>query len=117
VDLRTIPLYVRAGAIVPMGHVKQYISEKVDGPLALSIYPGSDGAFTVYDDDGASFGFENGEYAKIRCAWKDGARELRLSLDNGSKLLPATPRTIEAKVIGGSTRQVRFDGKPLTVRF
>ena len=117
VDLRTMPLYVRAGAVIPTGPVKQFTSEKVDGPLKLSIYPGSDGAFTIYDDDGTSFQFEKGEYAKIRGAWKDSTRELTLSLEKGSKLLPATPRAIEAQMIGGGTRQLRFDGKPLTVHF
>jgi alpha-glucosidase/alpha-D-xyloside xylohydrolase len=65
VDLQTLPLYVRAGAIIPMGPVKQYTSQKVDGPLQLSVYPGQDGSFVLYDDDGVSFHFEKGEYAKF----------------------------------------------------
>ena len=52
VDLSTMPLYVRAGSIIPMGPVKQYAAEKVDGPLTLLIYPGAD-AFALYEDDGA----------------------------------------------------------------
>ncbi len=47
-----MPLYVRAGTILPLGPVKQYTSEVVDGPLTLQIYPGADGQFMVYEDDG-----------------------------------------------------------------
>ena len=115
VDLRTMPLYVRAGAVIPTGPVKQFTSQKVEGPLTLTIYPGRDGAFTVYDDDGISFQFEKGEYAKIRCAWNDRARDLTLDLESGSKLLPGTPRAIGIRLMGGGTRQVRFEGKAITV--
>ena len=62
VDLETLPFYVRAGAIVPIGPVKQYVDEKVDAPLELRIYPGSDGRFVLYDDDGVSFDYERGEF-------------------------------------------------------
>jgi dienelactone hydrolase len=52
VDLATMPLYVRAGAILPLGPVKQYTEEVVDAPLTFVIYPGADGSFTWYEDDG-----------------------------------------------------------------
>ena len=52
VDLATMPLYVRAGAIIPMGPVKQYTSEPSDEPLTLVVYPGADGASSWYEDDG-----------------------------------------------------------------
>ena len=52
VSLATIPLFARAGGIIPMGPVKQYTDEPVRGPTTLCIYPGADGKFTLYDDDG-----------------------------------------------------------------
>src|SRR5262249_11958401 len=52
VDLATVPLYIRAGAILPMGPVRQYTGEEVDGPLSLRVYPGADGRFQLYEDDG-----------------------------------------------------------------
>ncbi|MBV9154923.1 MAG: glycoside hydrolase family 31 protein [Acidobacteriaceae bacterium] len=116
IDLQTLPLYVRAGAIIPAGPVKQYTSQKVAGPLKLSVYPGQDGTFVLYDDDGSTFQFERGEYAKIRCAWNEGAHRLTLTLESGSKMLPATPRDFEVRVVGGGIRRVRFEGKPLTVQ-
>src|SRR5262249_5825636 len=57
VDLTTMPLLVRAGSIIPMGPVKQYTGEKVDGALTLTIYPGADALTAIYDDDGASFNY------------------------------------------------------------
>jgi alpha-glucosidase (family GH31 glycosyl hydrolase) len=98
-----------------VGPVKQYTSQKVDGPLQLSVYPGQDGSFVLYDDDGVSFHFEKGEYAKIRCTWNDRIRTLRIALETGSKMLLSTPRDYEVRVLGGRTRRVRFEGKPLTL--
>ena len=53
VDLETMPLYVRAGSILPLGPVKQFTGEKVEQPLSVSIYPGSDASFLLYEDDGS----------------------------------------------------------------
>jgi alpha-glucosidase (family GH31 glycosyl hydrolase) len=50
-----MPLYVRAGAIVPMGPMRQYTSDPVEGPLTLTVYPGADGSFQLYEDDGMTF--------------------------------------------------------------
>ncbi len=69
VDLETMPLYVRAGAIVPLGPVKQYTAEAVDAPTTLRIYPGADGAFLLYDDDGKSFAYQRGDWMGIACRW------------------------------------------------
>ena len=65
VDLKTMPLYVRAGAIIPTGPVKQHTGETADAPLTLTVYPGADGTADVYEDDGASFAHKAGEYRKI----------------------------------------------------
>ena len=49
-----MPIYVRAGAIIPVDPVRQYTSQPVDGPTGLRVYRGADGQFTLYDDDGIS---------------------------------------------------------------
>jgi len=61
VDLRTMPLYIKAGAIVPFGPVRQYTGEPVDEPLMLRVHPGADGRFVLYEDDGESFRYRHGE--------------------------------------------------------
>jgi alpha-glucosidase (family GH31 glycosyl hydrolase) len=116
VDLETMPLYVRAGAIVPMGPVKQYTGEKVDGPLEVTVYPGADGAFLQYEDDGASFNFRKGEWMGIRMSWNDARKTLSLRLEPGSKMLPPARREIRVKA-GGEARDVVFEGRNVEVRF
>jgi alpha-glucosidase (family GH31 glycosyl hydrolase) len=117
VDLETMPLYVRAGAIVPFGPVKQYTAEKSDEPVTLTVYPGADGRFVLYEDDGTTFNFEKGEFMKLRCEWNDRARQLTLSLEQGSKLLAPAPRNFKVRVAPSKeTREVVFSGKPVVVK-
>ncbi len=118
VDLATMPLYARAGAIIPFGPIKQYTGEKVDGPLTLIVYPGADGAFTLYEDDGATFNYRRGEWMKVRIAWNNARRALSLRLAPGSKMLPPLRRVIEVRLVGEKTaRHVVFEGRPLEVKF
>src|SRR5262249_22510804 len=117
VDLATLPLYVRAGAILPFGPVKQYADEAVEGSPQLRIYPGADGEFFWYEDDGASLAYERGEFTRIGIAWDDSRRELRLALAPGSQMLVPRPRTFEIELRGQSSKkQIEFDGEPLTLR-
>ena len=84
-DLKTIPLYVRAGALVPMGPIRQYTAEPSDEPAVLRVYPGADGRFSWYEDDGSSFHYRQGEFTNIECAWDDAARKLTLTVKTGKK--------------------------------
>jgi len=79
--LDSMPLYVKAGAIVPMGQVKQFTTEKATEPTTLRIYPGADGHFRWYDDDGTSFEYERGRYMLVNCEWNDSSRTLQLTRD------------------------------------
>ena len=114
VDLATVPLYVRAGSLLPLGPVKQYVDEPSDQPLTISIYPGTNGNFLLYEDDGKSFDFRRGEWMGIEMAWNDTHRTLSLHLAEGSKMLPPLPRRIELK-LEQRTRLVEFDGSPRQV--
>jgi len=117
VDLATLPLYVRAGAIVPLGPVKQHTGEATDEPLTLLIYPGRDAAFLLYEDDGRSFDYRNGQWMGIQLEWREASRRLSLRLAEGSRMLPPQRRPLEARVIG--TRRARslvFEGRPIDVQ-
>ena len=117
VDLETTPIYVRAGAIVPSGPVRQYVDEAVAGPLTLTICPGADGSSSLYDDDGRTFDYRKGQFARIEARWDDGGRRLRLSLAPGSRMLSSTPRAIDVAIIGEKKRTpVKFEGKVVEVR-
>jgi len=116
VDLETIPLYVRAGAVIPFGPVKQYVGEKVDQPLSVRVYPGADGRFVLYEDDGSTFAFERGEFMRLAMEWNDQPRRLRMSLAQGSRLFGPAARDIEVELSGGGKKTVRFSGSPVTVQ-
>jgi len=116
VDLETLPLFVRAGSILPMGPVKQYSAEKVDTPLSLSIYPGADASFLIYEDDGKSFNYRRGEWMGIQVKWNDAGRKLDLSLYPGSRMLPPAPRAIDVQ-LGKAIKSISFRGAPVSVGF
>jgi alpha-glucosidase (family GH31 glycosyl hydrolase) len=117
VDLATTPLYVRAGAIVPMGPVRQYTAEPVDGPLTVTVYPGADGSFDMFEDDGKSFEYRrDGGWMGITFAWSDRDRRLTMMLSPGSRMRPPMIRDVEVRLAGtGRTQAVKFSGRRLTV--
>lgn len=116
VDLETMPLFVAAGTILPFGPVKQYTSEETVQPLSISIYPGDDGSFLLYEDDGRSFDYRRGEWMGTRLSWNDDRRTLTLSLEPGSRTLGPLQRTISVKLLH-SEKTVAFSGKPVQVKF
>src|SRR5262249_19737105 len=71
VALETMPLFVRAGAVLPMGPIKQYADEPTEEPLTLVVYPGANGAASMYDDDGKSFVYKTGAFMKTTMSWQD----------------------------------------------
>ncbi len=116
VDLETMPLYVRAGAILPLGPVKQHTSEKVDAPLEITVYPGADGAFLLYDDAGNGFDYRKGQWTGIRMTWNDSRRTLSFRLDSGSKMTRARYE-MAVGAVGSTARQaVAFTGRPLDLK-
>ncbi|MEO8415370.1 MAG: TIM-barrel domain-containing protein [Ginsengibacter sp.] len=79
-----IPLYVRAGSIVPMGPNIEYATENPGGAIELRIYPGADGAFMLYDDENDNYHYEKGDYATIKFIWNDQLRQLSITDRKGS---------------------------------
>ena len=116
VDLETMPFYVRAGSILPLGPVKQFVNERVDEPLSISVYPGADASFLLYDDDGSSFNYRKGEWMGIQMFWNDARKTLDLRLAAGSRMLSPEPRAMTVQM-GEAIRRVTFDGKPTQVSF
>lgn len=79
-----IPLFVKAGSIVPFGPEKQYTSEKVDSVTELRVYAGADAAFKLYEDDGVSYNYEQGKYSTILIQWDDRKKELVIGERKGA---------------------------------
>jgi len=98
--------------------VKQYTSEKIDGPLTLQIYPGANGNFFLYEDDGSTFNYHRGEWMGIQMAWNDHSRQLTLRLAEGSRMLPQLRRKIEVRIVTEKTmRAIVFEGRPVQLKF
>ena len=82
--LKTIPLYVRAGGIIPLGPDVQYASEKPWDNLEIRVYPGKNGEFVLYEDEGDNYNYEKGQYSTITFDWNDKKNELTISDRKGS---------------------------------
>jgi alpha-glucosidase (family GH31 glycosyl hydrolase) len=117
VDLATMPLYVRAGSILPFAPLRQYTSEPVDGPLSLVVYPGADATYELYEDDGFSFNYRRGEWMKLAVNWDDDARRLTVKLASGSRMLAPLHRNIEVRVAPEKeTKRIEFSGRPVEIQ-
>jgi alpha-D-xyloside xylohydrolase len=81
--LDILPLLVRGGSILPLGPVKQWHDETPDDPLELRVYPGADGAFTLYEDAGDGYGYERGQSSRIPLTWDDARGVLRIGERQG----------------------------------
>jgi len=79
-----MPLYVKSGTILPMGPEIQYTAEKLDAPLTLLVYTGEDGYFSLYEDEGTNYQYENGAFARIPIRYNDLEKKLEIGKREGS---------------------------------
>jgi alpha-D-xyloside xylohydrolase len=82
--LNRMPLYVRAGSIVPVGPEIQYTSEKPDAPITLFVFTGADGSFDLYEDDGESYAYEKGEFTRIPLRYDAAKGTLTIGTRSGN---------------------------------
>ncbi|HYD25179.1 MAG TPA: TIM-barrel domain-containing protein [Croceibacterium sp.] len=106
-----MPLFVRAGAIVPLGPDVQWTGEDPQGPLTIHVFAGADGEFTLYEDQGEDMGYTRGELARIALRWDDAARKLTIGRREGRFPGMASTRRIGVVVHGGEAGPV-FDRPP-----
>ena len=111
-----IPVLVRAGSIVPIGPVQQFAGEKPPSDLEIRVYPGADGDFSLYEDEGTNYNYEKGMRSTIHFHWNDERRELSIGQRNGQ--FSGMLRSRQFKLVAvdtGSLRQVPYHGKKLTL--
>jgi len=124
--LDRLPLYVRAGSIVPMGPDVEYAAEKPADPIELRVYRGADGSFTLYEDENDNYDYEKGAYATIPIHWDDTARALTIGERKGKFPGMLETRTFRIVFAGeghgvgiGQTTQpdkvVQYSGKPVAI--
>ena len=98
--LAKLPLYVRAGSIVPMGPAMEWSTEKPADPIELRIYPGADGDFTLYEDENDNYDYANGAHATIPLHWDDATHTLAIGARQGSYPGMLPQHTFRLVVVG-----------------
>ena len=105
-----VPMFVRAGSIVPLGAEMQYVGEKPWDSLELRVYPGADGSFTLYEDQGDGYDYERGVCSTILFQWNDRTRTLTLGERQGSYPGMLQQRQFTIVLPDGRQQQVSYDG-------
>jgi alpha-D-xyloside xylohydrolase len=122
--IETIPLFVKAGSIVPLGPKLQYVDEKAADPLEVRVYPGADGALTLYEDEGDNNNYLKGKCATIAFQWDQKAGVLRIGDRSGSFEGMLAQRTFRIVLVGADsggvedatvTKTAVYSGKALVV--
>ncbi len=111
------PMMVRSGAILPLAPVMQYASEHKWDALDIVVYPGADGQFTLYEDEGDSYRYEQGIYATIPMKWNDKKGELTISRRQGQFPGMLGERTFRVRLAGTqAVKTVNYNGKEVKVK-
>jgi len=112
-----IPLYVKAGSIIPLGPVMNYATEKNCDPIEIRIYPGANASFTLYEDENDNYNYEKGLYATITFEWDNASRTLAISERKGEFPGMLKERTFIIKAIDkkDSEKRIIYHGAPVSV--
>ena len=118
--LAQVPLLVKAGSIVPLGPVQQYAGQDHSGELELRVYPGADADFTLYEDEGVNYAYENGARSTISFHWNDRLHTLAIENRAGSYPGMIASRQFTIHLAGTSAsgdKRVLYMGHKLTITF
>ena len=124
--LNIVPLYVKAGSILPMGPEVQYATEKKWDDLELRIYPGADGEFVLYEDENDNYNYERGQYSEIRFSWNDKKKQLTIADRSGQfpgmlekrkfrMVLVNEKQGTGDRPAGADVHKVEYEGKKMVV--
>ncbi len=94
-----VPLFVKAGSIIPTGPFVQYATEKPADPIELRIYPGADGSFTLYEDENDNYNYEKGIYSTIEFTWDDANKQLTIGERSGDFPGMLKERSIQVVIV------------------
>lgn len=111
--LDQIPIFIRAGAIIPMGPEIQFALQKTDEPIELYVYEGKDGSFTLYQDDGETYDYEQGEFSSIELKYLHKENKIVFEEDSGD-FFDYETESLNFRIItvpGGVTIDVPYTGK------
>ena len=116
--LDTIPIFVPAGSILPMTQVMQYVDQIPQSPYQIRIYRGADGSFTIYEDAGDTYDYEQGNFALINLSWMESIGQL--TIDNRQGNFPEIVQERQYDLIfiskqGRQTKSVIYTGKQIQI--
>lgn len=119
VDLSVMPIYVRAGGIIPVDPIRQYTGEVTTEPTTIRVYTGADGQFTMYEDDGISLEYLKNIGNWIGLTWNEKKHSLTVepAAPKGSVNKPAKREFIIKLLPAGKTQKVTYDGKKVVAVF
>jgi len=114
--LDSMPLFVRAGSVVPLGPDVQYVGEKPWDNLEIVVYPGADGSFVLYEDEGDGYGYEKGICSEIPFVWNESAGTLTVGARKGSFPGMLQNRRFTIRKAGGKVTSIAYSGAEQTLR-
>ncbi len=117
--IETMPIYARAGSILPLGAVMQYADEMKDAPYEVRVYRGADAEFLLYEDAGDGYEYESGACALVRLRWSESEGELTIGARQGcfdGMVQEREYNIIFISTAGRSTFNLRYKGEAITVR-
>lgn len=116
VDIEKIPVFVKAGTILPMGEDKQSVSDKKDGAITFTVYPGKDASFSLYEDEGDNYNYETGAFSIIDFYWDDDKNRLTIGRREGTFDGIIEERQFNVK-LGDKEKILYYKGKKMSVEF
>jgi alpha-D-xyloside xylohydrolase len=114
-----IPLYIKAGSIIPFGPQVQYATEKRWDDLEIRVYPGTNGDFMLYEDENDNYNYEKGVYSTISFNWNDKSKALTIGARKGSFPGMLATRKFHVVVISDGKKQdktVTYNGEKIVVK-
>ena len=111
-----VPMFVRAGSILPLGPEMQYVGEKAWDNLELRIYPGADATFTLYEDEGDNYNYEKGVYSTIPITWDNATHKLTIGQRQGSFPGMLQERQFVITLPDGNPQTVSYNGSATTIQ-
>ena len=112
-----VPMFVRAGSILPLGPEMQYVGEKAWDNLEVRIYPGANATFTLYEDEGDSYNYEKGIYSTIPFTWNDKTRTLTIGACQGTFPGMLKARQFTLTLPDGTSKTVGYNGAEVSTTF
>ena len=114
--LNRVPMFVRAGSILPLGSVMQYTGQQAWDKLEIRVYPGADGTFTLYEDEGDNYNYDQGVFSTITFSWDESRQVLTIGSRQGSFPGMLNSRLFHVVWPDGTSKDIKYEGEEITVK-